>query len=202
MTRRSVVWCVLLLTGLATLAGAMWGRNQPPVHSPPALKIDSSVASDLQALATETWGAFLTTFEARSDCFGDVRLHASLSLPERATYDPATATVTVRVPATAALLREAMVHEWAHHLDFQCDALDSLRPAFLAAQGFPPGTPWRPAHPAGDAPPGEWASIPAEQFAEATIEAVLGSRQVKTGARLTRQAVRVVADWAAGDDSP
>ncbi len=189
MNLRRVARYAMLLLGMAALVGVVGPSNRPP--EPPALTADTSVAADLRALAAETWDAFLTTFAARSDCFGDVRLHASLTLPERAAYDPATATVTVRVPATAALLREAMVHEWAHHLDFQCAALDSLRPAFLSAQGFPPGTPWRPADPAG-----KWASIPAEQFAEATIEVVLGSRQVRTGVHLTPEAIAVVAAWA------
>lgn len=162
----------------------------------PALVIESSVASDFRALAVETWTKFLATFEARSDCFGPVRLRADRNLSSRAAYDPSTATVTVRVPATAAVLREALVHEWAHHLEFQCQAQQQLRPAFLQAQGLPPDTPWRPDDTPADTPVEKWASIPSEQFAEATVELVLGRRQVKTGVHVAPEAVQVIARWA------
>lgn len=165
----------------------------------PRLIIDDSVASDFQALAEETWARFLTVFQARTDCFGDVRLRATRTLSSRAAYDPVSATVTVRVPGTLAMLQEALVHEWAHHIEFQCDEHQDLRRAFLIEQRLPPDTPWRPDDAPASAPGNVWAGIPSEQYAEATIELVLGRRQIPTGVHITREAVHVVAVWAAGD---
>jgi hypothetical protein len=132
-----------------------------------------------------------------------VYLDASRALGARATYDPATATVTVRVPGTAAMLRSGLLHEWAHHVEFQCEAHRALRAAFLAAQGLPADTAWRPALPPAawevPLPAGAWAEIPSEQYAEAVIEVVLGGRPVPTNVRLSREAVGVVAAWARGD---
>lgn len=173
--------------------------NEPPPEKMPVLIVESSVAGDFKTLALETWEQFLTVFRARANCFGDVRLQAAFSLESRAAYDPTTATVTVRVPATAALLREALVHEWAHHLEFQCAAQQQLRAKFLAAQELPPDTPWRPDHTPAHTPEREWASIPSEQYAEATIEVVLGRRQIPTGVKVKPAAVQVIKSWAAGD---
>ena len=163
----------------------------------PQLLIDSSVAADFRALALETWDQFLRVFSARRGCFGDVHLRADRNLKDRATYDPATATVSVRVPGTTAMLQGALVHEWAHHLEFQCAAQEQLRKAFLLAQGMPEDTTWRtietPKMPAID-----WAEVPSEQYAEATIALVLGGRSIPTGARITTQAVAVIGQWASG----
>jgi len=68
----------------------------------------------------------------------------------------------------------------------------------VTAQGLPPDTPWRPDAPPADVPASEWAGIPSEQYAEAAIEVVLGGRPVPTNVRLTREAVRVVEEWAGG----
>ncbi len=171
----------------------------PPAQRPPALVFDQSVGSDLRALAAETWDQFLAVFQARSDCFGDVHVRAAYQLDSRGGYDPDTATVTVQVPGTPAKLQSALIHEWAHHVEFQCDEHQALRAAFLAAQGLAPDTPWRPAKTPVNLPAGEWADIPSEQYAEATIELVLGRRPIPTPAQVTRKAVRVVGAWAAGD---
>ena len=88
--------------------------------------------ADLKVLATETWGLFVEAFEARSHCFGDVTLKAAYDLDSRAAYDPETSTVAVRVPGTPAMLQGALVHEWAHHLEFQCEEHKALRPAIAS----------------------------------------------------------------------
>jgi len=185
--RLACVLLVALLTGCTRLA------------RPPRLIIDESVDSDFAALAQETWHQFLTVFQARAGCFGDVRLRATRTLGSRAVYDPDTATVTVRVPGTAALLQGALVHEWAHHIEFQCDEQRALRPAFLAAVGAAPDTPWRPDDALGAIPASMWAGIPSEQYAETAVVLVLGGRPITTGVRVTEEAVRVVGEWAAGD---
>jgi hypothetical protein len=99
--------------------------------------------------------------------------------------------IELRVPATANLLEDSLVHELAHHLDATCGALADLRPDFLEAQGHPAGTPWDGAD--------TWEAIPAEQFAETVVLVVLGERQQH---RLTMpirdEAEALVAGWGEG----
>jgi hypothetical protein len=168
-------------------------------QAPPKLLIDASVDRDFSQLAVATWGQFLKAFHAQTGCFGDVRLRAAYELDSRAAYEPETATVTVRVPGSAAMLSSALVHEWAHHVEFQCPAHKELRAAFLAAQGLPPETQWRPDKAPANIPESVWAQIPSEQYAEAAIEVVLGRRQIPTTGRVSPEAVQVLARWAAGE---
>lgn len=192
----------LWIAVLALVSGGLSACRRPdglmPDHRP-QLVIDESVAPDFEALALETWEQFLATFRGRSDCFGDVRLRAASALGSRASYDPDTATVTVRVPGTPAMLQSALVHEWAHHVEFQCKEQQELRRAFLIAQGLPPDTPWRPHDQPAAIPASEWADIPSEQYAEATIVLVLGARHIPTKARVTDEAIQVIETWAQGD---
>lgn len=190
---------VSILIGLFIVVGLI-GRAPsqiPGSKQPPRLVADATAADDLRMLAEETWGQFLATFHPRTDCFGDVHLRAAYNLNARAAYDPDTATVTVRVPATPVMLQSALVHEWAHHIEFQCPAQQELRAAFLAAQGLPADTPWRPDDDPVHTPESAWAAIPSEQYAEAAIELVLGRRQIPTTAQVSGEAVQVLAAWAA-----
>ena len=201
--RRSKAGIGLLLLAFAFLvswtASSCWPSDVPFPKKRPELIIDDSVADDFQALALETWEQFLAVFQARSGCFGDVRLRATRTLNSRAGYDPDSGTVTVRVPGTPAMLQGALVHEWAHHIEFQCAEHEELRPAFLAAQGVAPGTPWRPDIAPANMPTSMWADIPSEQYAEATIVLVLGERRIPTKVRVRDEAVCVIAEWATGD---
>jgi len=200
VNRRGVaVGAAILLTSLILAGGIMLSRQTRSAAARPRLIVDESVGADLQALAQDTWGQFLTAFAGRAGCFGDVRLRASYDLDSRGDYDPATATVTVRVPGAPAMLQSALLHEWAHHVEFQCPAHQALRPAFLSAQRLPPDTPWRPADTPAELPASEWAAIPSEQYAEAVIELVLGSRPIPTPAHVTPEAVQVIKAWAAGE---
>jgi len=165
--------------------------------STPCLIVDSSVDDGFAALAVETWRQFLATFAPLAPCLPDVHLHASYTLPARAGYDPDTATITVRVPGSAAKLQAALIHEWAHHLEFQCPrALDALRPAFLEAEGFPPDAIWRPADATTVAD--HWADIPSEHFAEAAIELVLGHNATPTQIHVRRETIEVMRAWIGG----
>ncbi len=185
--------------GILSLLALLLGITAGSAHRPaPRLLMDDSVAADFRALASATWSRFLLTFAARADCIGDVHLRASRTLAYRALYDPTTATVTVRVPGTPAMLQSALIHEWAHHLEYQCPAHRQLRPHFLEAQGLPPTTPWRPAGEIAAAP----EAIPSEQYAEAVVELVLGERPIPTKAHVTVAAVETVRAWAAGDLQP
>jgi len=194
------VGSALVLVLLLALAGATLAASRASNAGDwPQLLIDASVGDDLEVVTRETWNQFLSVFGARTDCFGDVRVRAAWELDSRAAYDPDTATVTVRVPGTRAMLQSALIHEWAHHVEFQCPAHTALQPAFLAAQGLPPDTQWRPETSPAEVPASLWARIPSEQYAEAAIEVVLGGRPVPTNVRLTREAVRAVEQWASGD---
>ena len=189
------ILATFLLIGLLGMTLALNpARQLHPRQTPPRLIIESSVDESFAALANETWTSFLTTFAARTDCFGDVHLQASYQLPARAGYDPDTATVTVRVPGSAAKLRAALIHEWAHHIEFQCPEQQTMRPAFLAAEGFPPETPWRPE----DTPVTAdiWADTPSEHYAEAAILLVLGHNATPTQIHVQREAIDVLAAWA------
>jgi hypothetical protein len=168
-------------------------------QAPPQLLIDSSVDQEFSELAQATWQQFLKSFETRKYCFGDVHLRAAYELNSRAAYDPPTATVTVLVPGSAARLSSALIHEWAHHVEFQCPAQEELRAAFLAAQGCLPETEWRPDELPANTPESEWAEIPSEQYAEAAIVVVLGRRPIPTTVQVSPAAVQVLARWAAGE---
>ncbi len=167
----------------------------------PALVIDDSVAADLHVLAEDTWNAFLAAFPARTDCFGNVHLQVSHALDSRAAYDPQSAKVTIRVPGTPAMLQGALIHEWAHHVEFQCEEHKALRAGFLAAQDFPPGRDWRPDALSAPLSSDDWADIPSEHFAEAAIEHVLGQRPIPTQVRVTGEAVGVIRTWSQGGNA-
>lgn len=166
----------------------------------PRLIIDASVDQDFAAVIQETWGQFLRVFAARSDCFGDVRVKADYDLTDRAMYDPQTATVSVRVPERASILKGALVHEWAHHVEFQCDAQTEMRAAFIEAQGMPANTPWRSESGSVNVLSSDWANIPSEQYAETTIVLVLGERPVSTKAPITAEGVEVIRAWACNEN--
>ncbi len=195
--RTQTRWFAVVVVVVALMNVALVGCSQS--EDSPRLIFDESVASDFQSLAEETWTEFLTVFQARNHCFGDVRLRAVHTLDSRAAYDPETATVTVRVPGTPAMLQSALVHEWAHHIEFQCNDHYELRAAFLVAQGLPQDMPWRPDSTPANIPMNAWPDIPSEQYAEATVELVLGRRQIPTKVRVTQEAIHVIEAWAAGD---
>lgn len=166
-----------------------------PTGQIPRLILDNSVNADFKALAMESWGLFLDVFSTRSDCFGDVNLKVSRDLNNRAAYDPASGTVTVRVPGTKAMLQSALIHEWAHHVEFNCPAHHDLRPHFLAAMKLPADTPWRPDGISSDSPAGVWAQIPSEHYAETSIELVLGERKIPANIIVSREELKVLKDW-------
>jgi len=135
----------LLLSFLLPLVAIFWyvGGYSEHEQPTPRLIIDASVAPDFAAVIQQTWRQFLLVFAARRDCFGDVRVKADYVLSERAMYDPQTATISVRVPERASILKGALVHEWAYHVEFQCEAHTEMRAAFIEAQNMPANTPWR-----------------------------------------------------------
>jgi hypothetical protein len=176
---------IMLLAGAVLWAGACGSATG---DNSSALTIGESVASDLAALAEETVDAFLVAAPAASACMGELRLEAAPELDDLARYDQSTATVAVRVPATAASLEGSLIHELAHHLEVSCPSHVDFRPVFLAAQGHPPGTPWF----------GEtaWQLKPSEQFAEAVVAATLPTRRRnQLRIQLTPEALEATRNW-------
>ena len=153
-----------------------------------SVTMGESVASDLAALAEETFDRFLAAAPAAAACMGEVRLEAAPELDDLARYDQAAATITVRVPANAASLEGSLIHELAHHLEVSCPSQVEFRAVFLAAQGHPADTPWF----AETA----WEHKPSEQYAEAVVAATLGvRRRYQLRIRLTPEALRATRDW-------
>lgn len=188
---------VLLLSLILPLLAIVWYLGAYPRHqATPRLIIDASVDEDFAAVIQETWVQFLFVFAARRDCFGDVLVKADYDLVDRAKYDPRTATVSVRVPERASILKGALVHEWAHHVEFQCEAQTEMRAVFIEAQGMPANTPWRLEKGTTSILSSDWANIPSEQYAETTIVVVLGERPVSTKAPITAEGVKVISAWA------
>jgi hypothetical protein len=111
-------------------------------------------------------------------------------------YDPRTATVFVRVPERASILKGALVHEWAHHVEFQCEAQTEMRAAFIEAQGMSADTPWRLKDGTTNIFSSDWANVPSEQYAEAAIVVVLGKRPVWSNVPITAEGMEVISAWA------
>lgn len=175
---RSVVAGLLMLVTLAACGP----------HEGPALVPDDSVESDLAALAATTFATFLEAAPGVADCVGTVRLAAATQLADLATYTPGSATITLRVPATAPNLRDSLVHELGHHVELACTSHTELRDEFLAVQGFPASQPWF------EGP--SWERTPSEQFAEAVVLVVLGRRMRNLGRlHVDPLAMELVAAW-------
>jgi len=178
---------ILTLVAAAVVAAAFVLTRPDPG---PTLQFDATVPDDLRAVAVEAWDGFLGAHPARVDCIDPINMSAAWELGARAEYHPATATLVIRVPGTAPNLTNDLTHEFAHHVEFTCPEHEELRPAFLAAQGFPASAEWF----GGDS----WESTPSEQYAEATAEAVLGRRAHHGGILLSDEAVDAVRQWGSG----
>ncbi|MEN8235093.1 MAG: hypothetical protein ABFR89_09260 [Actinomycetota bacterium] len=178
---------VLTVLAAAMIAGVLL-ITRP--DGPPALRFDDTVPDDLRALAAETWEDFLDAHRARHDCISPVVLNAAWELDDRAEYRPNSTTVVIRIPGTAPNLRNGLIHEFAHHVEFTCPEHEELRPEFLAAQGLPASTDWFDG--------GAWEMTPSEHYAEATTEVVLGRRSHHGGISISDEAVAVVRRWGSG----
>ena len=174
---------------VAALSLAIGAVESEPLPHRAALAFAGAAPGDLRALATATWQRFLAAFPARVGCIRDVTVAGAWQFPTRARYDPRRRLVTIRIPGTAPNLRATLVHEFAHHVEFTCPAQRDLRPRFREAQRLPQRTPWF----RGET----WAEIPSEQFAEATVQVVLG-RSPAPLLLVRPKALNVIRGWANG----
>jgi hypothetical protein len=175
----------LAIAGLIVATTGHGGDGGP---ARPSLAFAGAVPADVRALADSTWDRFTTAFSSRRACLAPIVVATAWSLDDRAGYDPVGRVVTLRIPGTAPNLTATLIHEFAHHLEFSCPGLRSLRPSFLAAQGLGAGTPWH----AGET----WSDIPSEQFAEATVRFVLGRAPAHHLVSIEDEAVAVIRAWA------
>jgi hypothetical protein len=184
------------VSGRAVLKGLRLGAGMVVVavlvlgfmaDASPGLSYPTGAPNDLRALAERSWTRFLDAFPAREACIPDLQVVGVRSLGDRAEYRPETAMVLVRIPATAAQLETALVHEFAHHLEFHCPAQRAIRGDFLRAQETAPTRSWFGGR--------TWDTIPSEQFAEATVEVVLGYRTIHRTLFISPRAVRLIAEW-------
>jgi hypothetical protein len=181
-------WVVVIVVALVGLAGWIALTNGDP-----ELVIGDTVAADFAALAEAAHARFVAAAPAAAGCMGSLRLEAAAQLDDLARYDQSTGIVYVRVPATASSLEASLVHEFAHHLEVVCESHRSLRPRFLIAQGRPVDTAWF-----GDV---AWEERPSEQFAEAVVQVVLGSRsRHQLGLRLNPESIGLVEAWLTTSD--
>jgi hypothetical protein len=177
---------VAVLLMAATTAAAVHG-------GPGGLRFAGDVPGDVRSLAAATWARFEAAFPGHPECLRPMALLTRWSFPDRGEYEPRTHRVVLRIPGTTPNLSATLVHEFAHHLEFTCAAQRELRPAFLAAQGFAPGTAWF----GGPS----WARTPSEQFAEAAVLFVLGERAAHSPVVVTDGALAAIRAWAAADAS-
>lgn len=173
----------------AVAVGAMTFANRPPdIH------FSDSVPADVRELSAATWDEFIDFFADRSDCYPDVTVDVAWhDYPERAEYFAASDTLIVRIPATAPRLRTSLLHEFAHHLESNCEELSTLTTDLRVAQGLAPDADWYDAE--------QWAFTPSEHFAETVAETIAGFRTNNTSLIVVSpEAKSVVAEWAGSSD--
>lgn len=156
----------------------------------PTVQFDPGTASDLRQVAWQAWSDLESVFDDRLRCAGNVTVRAVDDLDVQGRYDDRI--ISIRVPIYESTATNTFLHEFGHHLEQRCPDQVAIRPAFTAAQGLDPATPWF----GGDA----WEHSPSEMWSEAVSLVVSGRQQRSNLVPVTDQALAVVAAWAAGDD--
>ncbi len=178
-------WIPLAVLGLL-IGFAVFGTATGTDDSPPRVHYRDGTPGDVMALGDSSFADVLAAFPAQVGCLEDVTVAHNWDLgPEAGFYE--NNYIEIEVPNTSARIRRTYVHEFGHHLDFNCSDRE-LRDAFVAAMGHGPGTNWH-----SESWP--WERRPSEQFAEAVVSVVGGSR-LHPDMQLTSEAVRVVEEWA------
>lgn len=158
--------------------------------APPGVTLGDDMPADLAEVVSVAFDEMVRELEAHGSCLEGLTVEHAWEMADRASYDPDTATIVLRVPATANELEFSLAHEIAHHLELACPAQQEIRPDFLAAQGLPNSTAWF----EGDT----WEETPSEQFATALGMVLTGGSDDRRHVPITESAVEVVADWTEG----
>jgi hypothetical protein len=151
----------LVLAVVVTLL--VWPTDGP--HDP-VVTFVQPVPADVEAEARTAVAAFVDRFASRRDCVGGAEVVLVDDVPDGdARYLGADATIEVEIPTSPRRFRDSLVHELAHHVERRCADSGTLRAAVLAVTG-------------DEAWSGQprWADRPAELWAEAVVEIVLGER--------------------------
>lgn len=180
-----IIRAVVTSSAVALIVTVSSGTLTP---STPWLKVSADTPADVGALARRVHSQMRSAFPARSTCLDDVSLQAVWSLDDRARYDPSSATILLRIPATAAQLSRSVVHELAHHLEFHCPAQSQIRTAVIIAQLLPADT----AYFGGP----QWSLVPSEHFASIVVAYVLGRPDTQAGITVRPASLETVQRWA------
>lgn len=157
----------------------------------PELLVDNGVPDDVEQLAGDVWEEFSDAVDHIGSCVGSVRLAVDSGLDDRARYVPDEAKVVLRIPATAARLRQSLLHEFTHHLDYSCLEDSDVRDDFKRAVGMT-DVPWFSPEAAEDAP--------FELFAD-SVSIVLQRDEFVRARALPGEALDFVEDWLGDGDS-
>ena len=157
----------------------------------PAPVLGEDMPSDLREVVEETLETVEGEVGAHADCLEGLVIRHAWKLDDRASYDPDTATITLRVPSTASRLEFSLVHEIGHHFEFTCPDQIEIRAAFLETQGLDSDTAWFDGEP--------WEEIPSEQFATAFAQVVTGGTDTLRHVSVTDESVALVEAWAEGE---
>lgn len=161
---------------------------------PAGATVADGTPKDLAEVVEATMAAIEESLPAHSACLDGLTITHAWELDNRAEYRLETATIVLRVPATAAHLEVSLAHEVAHHLDFACGLGDGTRQAFTTAQNLDPAATWEESD--------SWQSTPAELFATAVATHVTGRPDELRRIDISEEAMEVVARWAVGDPMP
>lgn len=167
------------------------GRAIDPGPPDAELVTTQDLPADVRAEIDTVWNRFATTFDARQGCISDVTVELVRRVDGGdARYVADEALIEIRIPTTPARFRESLAHELAHHVDRTCPAFDELRRQLHPRLG---GTdvPWA----TGDV----WEEVPAERYAEATVELLNGERvRHPDDVTVDADTVELIAAWGRG----
>lgn len=177
---RTLSWVAVAVVLIVGIVGSRTDDDIPRVY------YKEGTPGDVMALGDSAYADVVAAFPSHIGCLRDVTVAHNWDLGTEAGFYQANY-IEIEVPNTRERIRKTYVHEFGHHLDFNC--LDrETREAFTKAMGHPAGTDWH----SRDRP---WEQRPAEQFAEAVV-AVVGGSRLHPDSTLHPEAVRVVATWA------
>ena len=148
-----------------------------------------AVPDDVEAEAGAAVAAFRARFEARRGCLGGAEVVLVDEVADGdARYLPEEDLIEIEIPTSPRRFRESLVHELAHHVEHSCPDFDPVRRDIQAVTG---SEDWSGAV--------RWADRPAELWAEAVVELVLGERvRFARSVPVDPAIVDIARAWASG----